>query len=77
VTSQQTEIQYTSTISAPCTLSLADNSGLGVTGWDVNGSLFANANLDLSRPFRLPRGAAPSGRGQTRAPSRQEHLAAG
>ena len=53
VTSQQAEIQYTSPISGPCSLALTDNSGMGVTVWDVNGSVFANANLDLSRPDTL------------------------
>jgi hypothetical protein len=56
VTSQQAEIQYASTISGPCTLSMTDNSGLGVTVWDVNGSKFANANQDLSRPDTLVNG---------------------
>jgi hypothetical protein len=56
VTSQQVEIQYASTISGPCTLSMTDNSGLGVTVWDVNGSKFANANQDLTRPDTLVNG---------------------
>src|SRR5271168_1961166 len=56
LTPQQAEIQFTSTTSGPCTLSLTDNSGLGVTVWDVNSSVFTNANLDLSRPDTLTNG---------------------
>ncbi|HME05690.1 MAG TPA: hypothetical protein VKG25_01520 [Bryobacteraceae bacterium] len=49
VTSQQAEVQYTSTIAGACTLAVTDNSGYGVTVWDVN-PLLTNASMDLARP---------------------------
>jgi len=50
VTTQQAEVEYASTIPGACTLSLADNSGLGVTVWDLNGSKFPGADQDIGRP---------------------------
>jgi hypothetical protein len=48
VTAQQATISYTAPSAAACTLALADNSGLGVTVWDVSAK-FANSNVDLDR----------------------------
>ena len=48
-TSQQAVATYVSTIAGACTLALTDDSGLGVTVWDVAASKFANSNLDTSR----------------------------
>src|SRR5271165_5568389 len=53
VTPQQAEVQYISTIAGACTLAVTDNSPYGVTVWDVNSTVFTNANLDLSRPDTL------------------------
>ena len=44
VTTQQAVVQYTSPDANPCTLAMTDNSGMGVTVWDVNSSIFSNAN---------------------------------
>ena len=49
VTSQQALIHYTAPGTNACTLVVTDNSGLGVTVWDVNPGIFASADQDLSR----------------------------
>jgi hypothetical protein len=49
VTTQQAIVEYTAPDANPCTLAVTDNSGFGVTVWDVNAGVFPNANQDLSR----------------------------
>lgn len=50
VTPQQAVIQYTAPDTEPCTLQVTDQSGLGVTVWDVDGTVFAGSDVDLNRP---------------------------
>jgi len=55
ITPTQAIIQYTAT-SATCTIAVANQSGLGATVWDLDGSTFANANNDTGRPDTLQDG---------------------
>jgi hypothetical protein len=49
VSPQQSLVSYTAPSGAACTLAVTDNSGRGVTVWDVDSSKFASSNLDTSR----------------------------
>jgi len=49
VTSQQALVQYNAPDTNACTLAVTDNSGFGVTVWDVNPGTFANSDQDLGR----------------------------
>lgn len=53
VTPQQAVLQYKAPDNNPCTVAVTDNSGRGVTVWDVNGTVFAGANQDLNRANTL------------------------
>ncbi|MEI9811566.1 MAG: hypothetical protein WDO18_02325 [Acidobacteriota bacterium] len=48
-TPQQAVMEYSAPDANACQLAVTDESGMGVGVWDVSGSVFANANLDLSR----------------------------
>src|SRR5271155_1339791 len=52
ITPTQAIIQYTATATS-CTIAVVDQSGLGVTVWDLDGATFANANTDTGRPDTL------------------------
>jgi hypothetical protein len=49
ITPQQAVIQYACPDAAPATLAVSDDSGLGVTVWDVSGAKFQNSDSDLGR----------------------------
>src|SRR5271163_3149536 len=56
ITPTQAIVQYTATSTGSCTIAASDQSGLGVTVWDLDGSTFANANIDTGRPDTIQDG---------------------
>jgi hypothetical protein len=56
ITPTQAIVQYTATSTGSCMIAVSDQSGLGVTVWDLDGSTFANANIDTGRPDTIQDG---------------------
>ena len=63
ITPQQAVIQYACPDAAPATLTVSDDSGLGVTVWDVSGAKFQNSDSDLGRANTITWQSGPDDNG--------------